>query len=182
MDYQQRMRVLIEQLNGFLRQYERPRSFDDEAALAEIRAIAEEMNSLLPSGLGIEAFNAAVTDALRSVRRSQTSRAWPTVAHFVAAARKSGQQAAASAPSAGEGLDTFNVNAGRIKRGEAVGEGWIYGTLAAQLLRRGLVTDDDLAPYRSGAFFMAKRVYGEVAALRMESTLKDRHRQAMAQS
>ena len=44
--------------------------------------------------------------------------------------------------------DPYKINAGRIKRGEPVGEHYINGTEAMKLLNKGLVTEADLQPYK----------------------------------
>lgn len=44
-------------------------------------------------------------------------------------------------------IDECVVNAKRIKAGEPVGEIWLKGRNAEELIRRGLVTEYDLAPY-----------------------------------
>lgn len=43
--------------------------------------------------------------------------------------------------------DEYKINANRIKRGEPVGQYYIMGGGADALIRKGLVTEDDIEPY-----------------------------------
>lgn len=45
-------------------------------------------------------------------------------------------------------VDDLKINAQRINRGEAVAESYITGTYAEQMVRKGLVTQEQLQPYR----------------------------------
>ena len=44
--------------------------------------------------------------------------------------------------------DELKINADRINRREKVGENYIFGTMADQMVRTGLVTQEQLQPYR----------------------------------
>jgi hypothetical protein len=68
----------------------------------------------------------------------------------------------------------------RMERGEAVGEGWLYGRDAVSLIVRGLVDEKTMTAYRSGAFLARREIYGEEAALEWEREAKARHEVAKA--
>ncbi|MBK9073302.1 MAG: hypothetical protein IPL79_20220 [Myxococcales bacterium] len=106
-----------------------------------------------------------------------TTRAWPTEGEIKKAALS---LRGTTQPKFTQGYeaDPLAINAGRMSRGEAVGDGFLYGRPAVALLRAGYVTPAQMAGYRSGLFFSAKSVYGEAVALNMESEWKKRHADA----
>lgn len=107
-----------------------------------------------------------------------TTRSWPSEGEIAASCK-----AVSSAPThrlaEGTEIDANAINARRIKAGDPVGEFWVYGTMAAELLQSRAVTDADLRPYRSSLFFNDREVYGEEEARRMEGERLNRHAEAM---
>lgn len=102
------------------------------------------------------------------------TRAWPTVNEIGAVcvnARKDDKGDAGATFS----LDPFEINAKRIRSGQPVGDMWIYGHHAHELVARGMISDAQLAPYRSGLFFQMKDAWGEDAALAAEAELRRKH-------
>jgi len=53
----------------------------------------------------------------------------------------------------------------RMTAGEAVGEGWLYGSLAVGLIAARLVDQDTMTRYRSAAFHARRMIYGVEKAL-----------------
>ena len=72
-------------------------------------------------------------------------------------------------------LDPAEMAARRMSQGEAVGEGWLYGVSACELIARGLVDEATMRKYRSEAYFSRKRAYGEEKARQWEDEAKARH-------
>lgn len=70
------------------------------------------------------------------------------------------------------------IAARRMQRGEAVGEGWLYGVCACHLIRRGMVDRQTMERYRSGAFLARKAMFGEGPALAWEDQAKAAHEAA----
>ncbi len=103
---------------------------------------------------------------------------WPAVAVFVSAAGN----VAPKKRQESVDLDSAAINAKRIQSGKSVGENWIYGGGAAEMLRRGLIVEGDLDGYRSSLFFGDRNTYGEVRAAEYEAERRKRHRQAMESS
>jgi hypothetical protein len=68
----------------------------------------------------------------------------------------------------------------RMTRGEPVGEGWLWGRLACELIAGRHVTREVMDRYRSGAFLARRAAYGEEAALEWEREAKDNHEIAKA--
>lgn len=59
--------------------------------------------------------------------------------------------------------------------GEAVGENYLYGREAVELIRRRLVDEPTMTKYRSAAFLSRKATQGEARALEWEADAKARH-------
>lgn len=72
------------------------------------------------------------------------------------------------------------IAAKRIKSGELVGDTWLFGRGAVELLKLNLVTEDDLRPYRSALYFSAKNVGGRDYADAIEANMLTRHERAVA--
>ena len=182
MHYQDRIKAAAIIITDFLRQYQRPPHLDNEAALREISAIAEEVNGLSPTTLSPDEFKGRVMDACRILRQTYTQRAWPMPAHFIkameAVAAKVNKAAAADAKVA-----TFDsaqqIAAQRIIEGEPVGDGWLYGRLALDLLRDGLVSEAEIDRYRQALRRSLERVYGPDKAGLTVARLEQRHRDAI---
>jgi hypothetical protein len=106
------------------------------------------------------------------------SRVWPTphelgavCANVTKDMPKNGQ----TASSVNVDFSSEAVMGRRMERGEAVGEDWLYGRLAVELIVNGLVTEPVMRSYRSSAFLARKEIYGEEAALQWETEAKARH-------
>jgi hypothetical protein len=69
----------------------------------------------------------------------------------------------------------MQIAAKRIANGEAVGDEWIYGRRALELIEGGLVTEGQLRAYRSALFFRMRDMWGEDAAKKAEAELIQRH-------
>lgn len=102
---------------------------------------------------------------------------WPTEREIRDAAKMVGSIApqVAVAP---EPKSEHQIIADRMARGEPVGEGWLYGRAACELIRQRLVDQATMSAYRSGAFFARKDEYGQDAALAWEAEAKAKHEAA----
>ena len=87
--------------------------------------------------------------AMLKLKEAHKSRTWPTAADISAAVSKSMSASKSSLPSGNATWkpDSLEINAKRIKAGEPVGQMYIQGKLAERMLRDGLVTEEQLAPY-----------------------------------
>lgn len=77
-------------------------------------------------------------------------------------------------------MSNVAITARKMKRGDSVGEGWLYGINACELIRRGLVDRHTMDAYRTGAFLARRATSGEAEALKWEAEAKARHEAAMA--
>jgi hypothetical protein len=179
MDYNQRIRLITAQINDFLRLYKRPDHLDQETALAEMREMAEEINLLIPSASSQGDLEEQIRRAFRNIRQSYKGRSWPTVSHIVDAMNVAAKVAKAkpieSKVDAGWLPDTMQIMADRMRAGGTVGEGYLYGRSAVELINAGMVDRETLQSYRTGLYMAAKDVYGEEVANSMQDNWIKRH-------
>lgn len=71
--------------------------------------------------------------------------------------------------------DTFTIHARLIREGQPIPEGMMYGLNALALMRQEGISEAELRPYRSSAYFARKKLYGEEAARKWEDERKDHH-------
>lgn len=109
---------------------------------------------------------------IEDAERAMTTRAWPSVADLHRAADHH-KVAVSGDPMVG--LDEYQLTAARIGRHEAIGEFYLWGPKAKELVARGLVTEGDLEPYRDGQFWAGVDVYGFDRAKAMQSERRRFH-------
>lgn len=182
MDYNQRVRSITAQINDFLRLYKRPDHLDEDTALAEMREMAEEINLLIPSTSSQGDLEEQTRRAFRNIRQTYKGRSWPTVSHIVdamnVAAKVVKLKPVETKVDAGLRPDTMQIMADRMRTGEAVGEGYLYGRSAVELINAGMVDRETLQSYRMGLYMAAKDVYGEEVANSMKDNWIKRHEHA----
>lgn len=174
MEYETRMRLAAEQVNNFLSAFQRPTHLPEDMAIAEVRTIAEEINARISTSFDQSAFHDRIAKALRHLRSTYTQRMWPTVAHFVKAMDQTQDRSRSAASEQPTEIDALKMAAQRMNAGEKVGDSYIYGRQADELLEKGMVSAETMQGYRSGLFFAAKNAVGEPYALRLEWMLKNR--------
>lgn len=174
MDYQARMRMALDQINTFLRAFQRPHHLDEVAAMGEMKIMAEEINSRISTSLDQSAFLERIAKALRHLRNTYTSRTWPTVGHVVKAMEQTQDRRTGASEDEEFTLDPVKLNAERIRAGKPVGDSWIYGLGAKTMLEQEGIPRETLMAYRSALFFAAKDVGGDEHAHHIEQELKSR--------
>jgi hypothetical protein len=168
---------IASRLRRYLDRRQLPRRLEGKAQAEadELRALAATAERHAPRGA--EALAAWWPAFEASLGEISVGGLWPTereVKDAAAAARPALPRAAADTPAA----DPYAISAGRMSRGEPVGEGYLYGREACELIRRGLVDRDTMTAYRSGAFLARRKLHGEAAALAWEADAKDQHETA----
>jgi hypothetical protein len=103
-------------------------------------------------------------------------RKWPSP-HDMGAACVNVAKDTARGSACDEWVDTSPeaITGRRMARGEPVGEGWLWGRAAVDLIAGQHVTREVMDRYRSGAFLARRKAYGEDAALAWEADAKARH-------
>lgn len=150
-----------------------------KAMQAEWDALLKVLLRFAPS----QGYHQWVSEALELCGMNLKTRAWPTLNELGAACsnhRKDHRGASVGAPVAMR--DAFEINADRIRAKTPVSDAWIYGSNAVELVNRGMVTESELDPYRSGLFFAMKETWGEEKALAVEAEFKRRHAEARNQA
>jgi hypothetical protein len=109
-------------------------------------------------------------------------RMWPTekeisaVAREVSAAVLGQRKGGPDAPR----FDPAEQAGRRMANGEPVGESWLYGVCACELIARGLVDRQTMTAYRSGAYHARRDAYGKAQADAWEDEAKQRHDEGRA--
>ena len=122
-------------------------SSNPEGIKAEAELLCKTINKMAPSReyqQWFDLFEEAVLSNLET-------RTWPTIKEL----KKSAKEIAPKRPEFRDftqeqawSPDPMTINAKRIKAGEPVADWWVVGTGAEHLKRKGLVSSDDLEPYR----------------------------------
>lgn len=166
---------LSNRLTGYLDRRSMPKGFEKKPAArdAELQALIRCMCRFAPRERYDDWWN-IFEDKLAEDAKT---RAWPTEGEIKSAALATRPSASKAIAEAGD-FDPIAINAARIERGEAVGDGWLWDRLAVDLLTCGRVSIAQLRPYRSALYFSEKKLYGEEVARRNEQDRDQRHVEA----
>ena len=119
-----------------------PEAIEDEAWF-----ICKRIKALAPT----QGYRDWFVDFEEALLGNLETRSWPTAKQIGDAAKqiapKRPQLVDHTQPKGYE-PDELKINAQRIKNNEQVGENYITGTFANQMVRSGLVTEEELEPYR----------------------------------
>lgn len=125
-----------------------------------------------------DGYNGWLQSVLDHLAMQMKTRAWPTVGEIGSAC--TALRSKAIGPATVTEFDVYELNANRMKAGEPVGEGYLYGREAVEIIARGLIDRETMTRYRSAAFLSRKKAYGEASALTWEAESKERHENAKA--
>lgn len=167
-----RNEYLSQVFNEWLDRFSPPRSIQNNP-----KAMQDDANSMLaivskyaPSQGYAEWLEKVLTD----LTENMTTRSWPAPGELVKACKARFEQR--ERPKGEDWvLDECAVIGAKMKAGQAVGEGWLYGRSAVELIKRGLVDYETMTAYRSAAFLSRKDTQGEESALHWEAEAKERH-------
>ena len=110
----------------------------------------EGINSFIPSGVSREQMRNILSSITKNVSRSARSRTLPIVKEFVDAARDASKNPSSvghSPSSTDWDKDTYRITEGRIRRGEAISEIFLRGTMRNKLIEQTSIREKDLEPY-----------------------------------
>ena len=149
MKYEQRFAIITGELLKMLEGYATPKHLNtDKKHRDEITNITRMLNTKFPNDTTEDHIVGTMDRAMLKLKEAHKSRTWPTAADISMAVSKSMTTSKSSLPKAiGWKPDSLEVNAKRIKAGEPVGEMYIQGKMAERMVRDGLVTEEELAPY-----------------------------------
>tara|TARA_B100000035_G_scaffold253271_1_gene222640 strand:- start:184 stop:657 length:474 start_codon:yes stop_codon:yes gene_type:complete len=118
-----------------------------DALKTEAQFLVDRVIKLAPSRQYTDWF----VDFEEALLTNLESRTWPTAKEISKAAKdiapKRPEIRDDTQPKGYE-PDELKINAKRIHNKEEVGENYIFGTMAEQMVRKGLVTQEQLQPYR----------------------------------
>ena len=148
----------------------------DDARKKEMAALLGKVISLAPK-VGYDDWFVSLANALDDMA---THRTWPTVNEIRGAARLVAKN---RSPQAGEiaEFSTVDVMLSRLRNKEPLGDEWLYGSRAVELIGAG-ASEDDLKPYRSALFFSMKEIWGEAVALDRERDFRGKHDAALVRA
>jgi hypothetical protein len=150
MTYEERTRVILSELVKMMQGYATPKHLNTRAKEEdEARNIVRMLNQKFPNDTTEDHIRGTMDRAMLKLKEAHKSRTWPTAADISAAVSKSMSTSKSSLPT-GNGTwkpNSLEINAKRIKAGEPVGQMYIQGKLAERMVRDGLVTEEELAPY-----------------------------------
>lgn len=164
MNYDERKRIISGWLIEFLKRYEVPTHLDQNSIREEMVLMVEDINSEIPNDMNEGGLRYVLDQIGSYIRKNQTTRKWPTISLFVKGVKDSKGNVVEdhlASPINKEWDDPLVINAKRIKSGEAVGDWYIIGKGANQMLERGLVTYEELKPYQKSLEYQKKQMYRE---------------------
>lgn len=181
--YEQRKRVIFEFLyrkeGGLLRRYKTPEHMNDDALRDEVNFLVEDINRQIPEDYAEVAMNSLMPEINNAIRRRHGATGWPPAKVFIAATDDAveviNKRRATAEPTEEFSLDPYKIASRRMRTGEPVGESYLWGRQAVELIARGLVDQPTMEGYRLGAFMARKEHYGEEEAIRWEEEAKARH-------
>lgn len=121
--------------------------------------------------------------ALDRMDYQMKTRAWPTKGELgLVCSNLRKETAVHRTDMTGDGPDTgtIAINARRMNRGEPVGEGWLYGISACEIIAAGNISEATMKAYRSGAYFARRSMYGEAPARAWQADREAAHEAAKA--
>lgn len=174
------MRLIATRLNDFLRRYKRPDHLDNDQAMIEIKSMATAVNKRIAADVTEITIQNRLDDAFQEVAEIFRGNGWPKPAVFVAAMDTINKRSANSGSEVKKDWtpNPLEIAANRINAGEPVGDQFLFGRLAHDLMATGDVTQDQIRKLRSALYFTEKHQHGEEVARKREDARLERHAKA----
>ena len=164
---------------GLLHRYRLADHLSDDAIRDEVNLLVEDINQLIPNETTDADLRLLFPKVNAAIRRRHGAQGWPPAKVFIAATEDAVEAAAktktASQPARAAGLDPFEITAAIMHAKEPVGETYLWGRQAVEMIVRGLVDQATMESYRLGAFMARKEHYGQDEAIRWEDEAKAQH-------
>lgn len=168
---------IAQRLVFWLRGYTPPQGIKDSPEL--VQAEADKLLAVLLKFAPQVEYQPWLNAMFDQLEYQMKTRAWPSKAEVGAVCanmRKEDVQRGAiprtSPPTPAE------INAARIKAGEPVGDAWLFGRLALELVAEGHVSEGELNTYRNSMFRHIRKTYVGDEAERLIRTYEARHSEA----
>ncbi len=170
-----REEYLNQYFNEWLDRFSPPRAIQNNP-----KAMQDDANAMMQTVLRHapgKDYAVWLDDVLRNLAENMTTRSWPAPGELAKACKA--KASPSDRPKAEDWkVDEYEAVSKRMRAGEAVGEGYLYGRQAVELIKRGLVDKDTMMKYRSAAYFHRKDTHGQASATAWEDEAKERHEAA----
>lgn len=180
----QRIEWLTDSLRRYLDRRTMPQGLRDKplAQQDEVKAMVKTLNKIAP----VKGYQEWWDDFCERLAEHADTRAWPTQNEMAKAAKITKRPTIAGEPRAGwrqkpDGgweIDALYSAAEKIRKGEAVSAGFLWGRMCVEMQDQEGITDAQLQPYRSALFFADKDMVDESGALDRENNRKILHEAA----
>lgn len=121
--------------------------------------------------------------ALDQIEYQMKTRAWPTKGELGAVCsnlRKEVERGRTDLSGEERDMSPAAITARKMLAGVPVGEGWLYGTSACELIATRLIDEATMRRYRNGAYSARKATQGEAVAMRWREEREAAHEEAKA--
>lgn len=153
--YDERKNIIALWLKELLSRYEVPKAYDKIKAREEMVFMVEDINSELPAKVNEGYLKLCLGNIAQHIRKNNISRTWPTIRNFMSAIKEIEKPEIEMGSDLSEfTLCPIQISAKRIKNREPVGDYYIIGGGAQQLLDQGLVSEADIEVYKKGLEMM----------------------------
>lgn len=174
MTYEERITIIKEALAALLSEYAPPKHLEDPAAQAKsVDTAARMLNQMFPNDTTDDHIRGVIDRASLRIKQTHKTNSWPKSADIAAAVK--GGISAEIKPTATRTMDHLEANALRMKANQPVGDGYIFGRNAVEMLQRNLITEELRQHYRKSYIHGLKEVYGEEKAANMVRGLDYKH-------
>ena len=149
MKYDERIKILKEKVIKFLEDYEIPTSFDKARAQKEMKFMCEDLNRKIPSDYKKEQVDSLMNAISQYCRENMSNRSWPTIKLMIKGLETSLELSSYKSETRinNDPLDSYAINAHRIKNGEPVSEMYLSGNQKLRVMNTGIVSYSDFEKY-----------------------------------
>jgi hypothetical protein len=144
----------------FLNDLRPPRGMSDDALAKIVEGVADAFARKLPLSTK-EAFADAVQKTFVTVSDNHKGYTWPSQAAFVDAMPKLSSSVGKAAAETFAPTDHLEAAANKMRDGQPVGEGYIWGTNSRRMTGEGFITHATMDSYRMGSTFHFRDAYRE---------------------
>lgn len=174
MTYEERITIIKEELATLLSEYAPPKHLEDPAAQAKsVDTAARMLNQMFPNDTTDDHIRGVIDRASLRIKQTHKTNSWPKSADIAAAVK--GGISAEIRPTSIRTTSHLEANALRMKANEPVGDGYIFGRNAVEMLEQNLITEELRQHYRKGYMRSLEDVYGHETAASMIRRLDYKH-------
>ena len=175
MTYEERVRLILGELIKMMEGYAEPKHLNTQKKKEdEARNIVRMINQKFPSDTTEDHIRGTMDRAMLKLKETHKSRTWPTAADISTAISKS-MTTGPIKVTATRAFDHLEINAKRMNENHPVGDGYIFGRNAVEMLQKNLITEDLRQKYRKAYISNLETIYGHEKASSMVRRLDYKH-------